>query len=118
MSVTVKDLQQYKREGRRFAMLTAYDFTTARILDEAGIPVILVGDSLANTMLGYDTTLPVTVDEMLHHTKAVRRGADNPLLIAVMPFMTYHSTVSDAIRNAAPSFQEGSSNPATLTGSA
>jgi len=79
MSVTVKDLQAYKREGRRFAMLTAYDFTTARILDEAGVPVILVGDSLGMTMLGYPDTLAVTMEEMLHHTRAVRRGVANAL---------------------------------------
>ena len=116
MSVTVKDLQQYKREGRRFAMLTAYDFTTAGILDEAGIPVILVGDSLANTMLGYDTTLPVTLDEMLHHTKAVRRGVDNALLVGDMPFMSYHASVEDAIRNAGRFIKEGGANAVKLEG--
>jgi 3-methyl-2-oxobutanoate hydroxymethyltransferase len=116
MSVTVKDLQAYKREGRRFAMLTAYDFTTARILDEAGIPVILVGDSLANTMLGYDTTLPVTMEEMLHHTRAVRRGVTNALLVGDMPFMSYHASVEDAIHNAGRFLKEGGANAVKLEG--
>ena len=81
MSVTIKDLQAHKREGRRFVMLTAYDFTTAQILDEAGVPVILVGDSLGMTMLGYPNTLAVTMEEMLHHTRAVRRGVANALVV-------------------------------------
>ncbi|MEA2647019.1 MAG: 3-methyl-2-oxobutanoate hydroxymethyltransferase [Chloroflexota bacterium] len=116
MSVTIKDLQAYKREGRRFAMLTAYDFTTARILDEAGVPVILVGDSLGNTMLGYDTTLPVTMEEMLHHTRAVRRGLKNALLVGDMPFMSYHASAEDAIRNAGRFLQDGGANAVKLEG--
>ena len=116
MSVTIKDLQAYKREGKRFAMLTAYDFTTARIVDEAGIPVILVGDSLANTMLGYDTTLPVTMEEMLHHTRAVRRGVQNALLVGDMPFMSYHASTEDAIRNAGRFLKEGGANAIKLEG--
>src|SRR5437016_2105429 len=80
MSVTVEDLRAWKSEGRRIAMLTAYDYPTARILDEAGIPVLLVGDSVANTVLGYETTLPVTIEEMLHHSRAVARGARNALI--------------------------------------
>ena len=116
MSVTIKDLQAYKREGKRFAMLTAYDFTTARIVDEAGIPVILVGDSLANTMLGYDTTLPVTMEEMLHHTRAVRRGVQNALLVGDMPFMSYHASVEDAIRNAGRFLKDGGANAIKLEG--
>jgi len=107
MSVTIKDLQAYKREGRRFAMLTAYDFTTARILDEAGIPVLLVGDSLGMTMLGYADTLPVTMEEMLHHTRAVRRGVQNALVVGDMPFMSYHASAKDAIRNAGHFLQAG-----------
>ena len=116
MSVTIKDLQAYKREGRRFAMLTAYDFTTARILDEAGVPVILVGDSLGNTMLGYETTLPVTMEEMLHHTRAVRRGVKNALLVGDMPFMSYHASAEDAIRNAGRFLQEAGANAVKLEG--
>ncbi len=116
MSVTIKDLQAYKRDGKRFAMLTAYDFTTALIIDEAGIPVILVGDSLANTMLGYDTTLPVTMEEMLHHTRAVRRGVQNALLVGDMPFMSYHASVEDAIGNAGRFLKEGGANAIKLEG--
>ncbi|MFY9614458.1 MAG: 3-methyl-2-oxobutanoate hydroxymethyltransferase [Candidatus Dormiibacterota bacterium] len=116
MSVTIKDLQAYKRDGKRFAMLTAYDFTTARIIDEAGIPVILVGDSLANTMLGYDTTLPVTMEEMLHHTRAVRRGVQNALLVGDMPFMSYHASVEDAIGNAGRFLKEAGANAIKLEG--
>ena len=107
MSVTVKDLQAYKREGRRFAMLTAYDFTTARILDEAGVPVILVGDSLGMTMLGYPDTLAVTMEEMLHHTRAVRRGVANALVVGDMPFMSYHASIEDAIGNAGRFLKDG-----------
>jgi 3-methyl-2-oxobutanoate hydroxymethyltransferase len=116
MSITVKDLQAYKREGRRFAMLTAYDYTTARILDEAGVPVILVGDSLGMTMLGYPDTLAVTVDEMLHHTRAVRRGITNALLVGDMPFMSYHASLEDGIRNAGRFLQEGGANAVKLEG--
>ena len=74
MSVTVRDVRAFKQRGERFTMLTAYDYPTARILDEAGVPIILVGDSLAQNVLGYETTLPVTIEEMLHHTRAVGRG--------------------------------------------
>jgi len=89
MSITVRDLRAFKAQRRRFAMLTAYDYPTAQILDEAGIPVLLVGDSLAQTILGYETTLPVTMEEMLHHTKAVARGAKNALIVGDMPFLSY-----------------------------
>jgi 3-methyl-2-oxobutanoate hydroxymethyltransferase len=116
MSVTIKDLQAYKREGRRFAMLTAYDFTTARILDEAGVPVILVGDSLGMTMLGYPDTLAVTMEEMLHHTRAVRRGVANALVVGDMPFMSYHASIEDAIRNAGRFLKEGGANAVKLEG--
>jgi len=116
MTTTIHDLQARKREGRRFAMLTAYDFTTARIIDAAGIPVILVGDSLGNTMLGYDTTLPVTMDEMLHHAKAVRRGVRDALLVGDMPFMSYHASLEDGIRNAGRFLQEAGMNAVKLEG--
>ena len=97
---TVLDVQRYKDEGKRFAMLTAYDFLSARILDEAGIPILLVGDSLGMVMLGYPTTLPVTLEEMLHHARAVSRGARQALLVGDMPFMSYQASVEDAIRGA------------------
>ena len=100
MTVTIRDLQKWKAEGTRFAMLTAYDFPTAKIFDQAGIPVLLVGDSVANNMLGYENTLPVTMDEMLHHTRAVTRGARNALVVGDMPFLSYQVSVEEGVRNA------------------
>lgn len=100
MSITVTDLLDYKAVGRRFAMVTAYDFPTARLLAEAEVPVILVGDSVGNNHLGYETTLPVTMEEMLHHARAVARGAPDRLLVADMPFGSYHSSLADAVDNA------------------
>jgi 3-methyl-2-oxobutanoate hydroxymethyltransferase len=98
--VTIHDLAAWKREDRRFPMLTAYDFPTAQILDAAGIPVLLVGDSVANNVLGYPNTLPVTMEEMLHHTRAVVRGATNALIVGDMPFLSYQPSVEEGIRNA------------------
>lgn len=100
MPVTVHDLRTWKEAGRRFVMLTAYDTPTARILDEAGIPVLLVGDSVGNNVLGYDTTLPVTMEEMLHHTRAVARGARNAMVVGDMPFGSYQPSLEEGIRNA------------------
>lgn len=85
---------------QRFAVLTAYDCAMARLMDEAGIPLILVGDSLGMTVLGYETTLPVTLNEMLHHTAAVRRGAKHAMVVTDMPFLTYQATIGEAIANA------------------
>jgi 3-methyl-2-oxobutanoate hydroxymethyltransferase len=107
MSVTIQDLSAWKSEGRRFAMLTAYDYPTARILDEAGIPVLLVGDTLAEVVLGYDTTLPVTMDAMIHHCQAVARGASNALIVGDMPFLSYQVSVEEGIRNAGRYLKEG-----------
>ncbi|MFB3738791.1 MAG: 3-methyl-2-oxobutanoate hydroxymethyltransferase [Candidatus Velamenicoccus archaeovorus] len=100
MTVTVHDLRAWKAEGKRWAMLTAYDFPTARILDEAEIPVLLVGDSVGNNVLGYPTTLPVTMEEMLHHTRAVVRGAGNAMVVGDMPFLSYQPSIEEGIRNA------------------
>jgi 3-methyl-2-oxobutanoate hydroxymethyltransferase len=97
---TIRDLAAWKSEGRRFAMLTAYDFPTARILDEAGIPVLLVGDSVGNNVLGYPNTLPVTMKEMLHHTRAVVRGARDALIVGDMPFLSYQPSLEEGVRNA------------------
>ncbi len=116
MSFTVRDLRKLKQRGERFIMLTAYDFPTARILDEAGVPVILVGDSLAQNVLGYSTTLPVTMEEMLHHTRAVARGATNALIVGDMPFMAYHASVEDGIRNAGRFLKEGGAHAVKLEG--
>ena len=107
MSVTVQDLRGWKSEGRRFAMLTAYDYPTAKILDEAGIPVLLVGDTLAEVVLGHDTTLPVTMDAMLHHCRAVARGAENALIVGDLPFLSYQVSVEEGIRNAGRYLKEG-----------
>ena len=107
MTVTIRDLQKWKAEGTRFAMLTAYDHPTAKIFDEAGIPVLLVGDSVGNNVLGYENTLPVTMDEMLHHTKAVTRGARNALVVGDMPFLSYQVSVEEGVRNAGRFLKEG-----------
>jgi 3-methyl-2-oxobutanoate hydroxymethyltransferase len=105
-----------KEKGEKFAMLTAYDFNTARLIDEAGIPLILVGDSLGNVVLGYETTIPVTIEDMLHHCKAVVRGAKNALVVGDMPFMTYHVSLEDALRNAARFIQEAGTQAVKLEG--
>src|SRR5580765_2057144 len=118
MSVTVRDLRAFKERGERFVMLTAYDFPTARILDEAGVPVILVGDSLAQNVLGYETTLPVTLEEMLHHTRAVVRGVRNALVVGDLPFMSYQVSVEDGIRNAGRFLKEGGAHAVKLEGPA
>ena len=91
MTVNVRDLRKWKTEGKKFTMLTAYDYTTARWLDRAGIPVLLVGDSLGMTMLGYPDTLSVTMDDMIRHAGAVVRGAPGALVIGDLPFMAYHA---------------------------
>jgi 3-methyl-2-oxobutanoate hydroxymethyltransferase len=116
MSITIRDLRSFKERGERFIMLTAYDFPTARILDEAGVPVILVGDSLAQNVLGYSTTLPVTMEEMLHHTRAVTRGAKNALIVGDMPFMSYHASLEDGIRNAGRFLKDGGAHAVKVEG--
>ena len=98
--ITVPDLRAAKALGRRLVMLTAYDAPTARLLDEAEVDVLLVGDSVGNNVLGYETTLPVTMDEMLHHVKAVARGTRRALLVADMPYLSYQTGRRDAIKNA------------------
>src|ERR1700751_829652 len=99
--ITTASLRDRKLHHEPITCLTAYDYATARLVDEAGIDIILVGDSLAQTMLGYENTLTVTVDEMLHHTRAVRRGVKNAFLVADMPYGSYHLSEDDAVRNAA-----------------
>jgi 3-methyl-2-oxobutanoate hydroxymethyltransferase len=106
MTTNVRDLRKWKTEHHKFTMLTAYDYTTARWLERAGIPVLLVGDSLGNTMLGYPDTLSVTMDDMIRHAGAVVRGAPNALVIGDMPFMAYHASAEDTIRNAGRFLQE------------
>ncbi|HWH32939.1 MAG TPA: 3-methyl-2-oxobutanoate hydroxymethyltransferase [Egibacteraceae bacterium] len=114
--LSIHDLKSFKQRGERFTMLTAYDFLTAQILDEAGVPVLLVGDSLGMVMLGYDSTVPVTMDEMLHHTRAVRRGASRALVVGDMPFMSYQGSTDEAIRNAGRFLKEGGANAVKLEG--
>ncbi|MFA5785476.1 MAG: 3-methyl-2-oxobutanoate hydroxymethyltransferase [Actinomycetota bacterium] len=107
MPVTIQDLSAHKARGERFAMLTAYDYYSARILDEAGIPVLLVGDSLGMVMLGYDTTLPVSMEECLHHTRAVARGTRRALVVGDMPFGSYQAGSDLAVANAAALLKAG-----------
>ena len=98
--ITIADIARMYEEGERFATITAYDFPTARIVDEAGIPLILVGDSLGMVMLGYDTTVRVNIDEMLHHTRAVARGAKRALVVGDMPFLTYGVSTEESVEHA------------------
>jgi len=105
-----------KSKKEKIVMITAYDYSTAKLVDEAGIPFILVGDSLAMVMLGYESTIPVTMDEMIHHTKAVVRGTKQALVVGDMPFMTYHTNITDALRNAARFIQEGGAQAIKLEG--
>ena len=114
--ITTLDLQQKKEAGQPITMLTAYDYPGAMLVDEAGIDIILVGDSLAMTVLGYPDTVSVTVDEMLHHCKAVARGATRAFLIGDMPFMSYQIEQTEAIRNAGRFMKEGRMDAVKLEG--
>jgi 3-methyl-2-oxobutanoate hydroxymethyltransferase len=116
MRVRIGQIKEFKQKGEKFAMLTAYDYLTAKLIDEAGIPLILVGDSLGNVVLGYETTVSVTIEEMLHHTKAVTRAVKNAMVVGDMPFMTYTISVEDALRNAARFMQEGGAQSVKLEG--
>ena len=116
MNVTIHDLRSWKAEGKRFAMLTAYDFPTAQILDRAGVPVLLVGDSLGRNVLGYANELPVTMDEMLHHVKAVARGAEHAMVVGDMPFMSFQASVEDGVRNAGRLIKEGGAQAVKIEG--
>ena len=115
-SIRVPDLQQKKARGEKIAMLTAYDATMARLLDRAGVDALLVGDSLGMVVLGYETTLPVTLDDMIRHTSAVTRGAERALVVADMPFMTYQVSVEEAVRNAGRLLQEAGAAAVKLEG--
>lgn len=116
--ITTFKVQQMKREGQKISMLTAYDYSMAKLLDEAGIEMLLVGDSLGQVMLGYDSTIPVTMDEMIHHVKAVARGSQNSMVVADMPFMSYHLTLEESVRNAGRFLKEGGANAVKLEGGA
>jgi 3-methyl-2-oxobutanoate hydroxymethyltransferase len=114
--IRVRDLQEKKRNRERIVMLTVYDATMARLLDRAGIDVFLVGDSLGMVIEGHDTTLPVTLEAMLHHTQAVARGTKRAFVVADMPFLTYQVTVSEAVRNGGRLIQEGGAAAVKLEG--
>jgi 3-methyl-2-oxobutanoate hydroxymethyltransferase len=114
--VTTAVIRDMKKKGEKIAMLTAYDYPTAFLLDQSGIDAILVGDSLAMVVLGYASTLPVTMDEMIHHTKAVCRGAQRAMVIGDMPFMSYHLSVEDALRNAGRFLKETDAQAVKLEG--
>lgn len=114
--ITTADFRRWKEEKRPITMLTAYDFPTARLVDEAGIDAILVGDSLGNVVLGYDSTLPVTMTEMLHHTRAVARGVSRALVIGDMPFLSYQVSVPEAVRNAGLFLKEAGAQAVKLEG--
>ncbi len=116
MRVNINQIKEMKQKGEKITMLTAYDYSTAKIVDEVGIPLILVGDSLGMVVLGYESTIPVTMDEMLHHTKAVVRGTKQAMVIGDMPFMTYHLSVEQALRNAARFIQEAGAQAIKLEG--
>ena len=116
MRITINQIKDMKQKGEKIAMLTAYDYSTAKIVDEAGIPLILVGDSLGMVVLGYESTVPVTMEDMLHHTKAVVRGTKQTMIVGDMPFMTYHISIDDALKNATRFIQEAGAQAIKLEG--
>ena len=116
MPVTTRDIRAFKERSERFAMLTAYDATSARLLDQAGIPMLLVGDSLGMVVLGHPNTLPVTMDDIVHHTSAVVRGVENALVVADMPFMSYQSSDDEGVANAGRLLKEAGANAVKLEG--
>lgn len=118
MKNTVTTFKDAKKQGKKLTMLTAYDYSTAKLFDEAGVDSMLVGDSLGMTILGYDSTLPVTMEDMIHHTKAVVRGAKNALVVGDMPYMSYHLSVQQAVENAGRFIKEAGAQAVKLEGGA
>ena len=116
MKNTVTTFRKAKEEGKKLTMLTAYDYSTAKLFDEAGVNSILVGDSLGNVMLGYEDTISVTMEDMIHHGAAVARGAKNALVVIDMPFMSYQTSVYDAVVNAGRLMKEGRAGAVKLEG--
>ncbi len=116
MKNTKSTFLEAKKKGEKISMLTAYDYSTAKLIDESGVNSILVGDSLGMVMLGYDDTLSVTMEDMIHHTRAVARGVKNALVIADMPFMSYQTSVYDAVVNAGRLMKEGNAGAVKLEG--
>lgn len=118
MKNTVATVRQQKKDHDKITMLTAYDYSTAKLMDETGINMLLVGDSLGMVMLGYEDTLSVTMEDMIHHTAAVARGANNAMVVGDMPFMSYQSSVYDAVVNAGRLIKEGRCSAVKLEGGA
>ncbi|MGL5080533.1 MAG: 3-methyl-2-oxobutanoate hydroxymethyltransferase [Microcoleaceae cyanobacterium] len=116
MPITTRQLIQWKQQGRPIAVLTAYDWAIAGLLDSAGVDVVLVGDSLAMVALGYETTIPLTLDEILHHAKAVRRGVKQALLVVDLPFLTYQESPQQALRSAGRVMKEAEATAVKLEG--
>lgn len=114
--LTLPEIMQMKSQGKKITMMTAYDYTTAMLVEKAGIDTILVGDSLGMTVLGYDSTVFVTMEEMLHHTRAVKRGAKNTFIIADMPFGSYNASTAQAVENASRMVQEAGADAVKLEG--
>jgi len=116
--VTTKTVTRMKKTGEKIAMLTAYDYLVAKNLDQVGVDIVLVGDSLGNVVLGYETTLPVTVDDMIYHAKAVKRAVKNALIVVDMPFMSFQASIDDAVRNAGRIMKEVGVGAVKLEGGA
>jgi 3-methyl-2-oxobutanoate hydroxymethyltransferase len=114
--ITVRDLHAFKERGERFIMLTAYDASMARLLDRAGVPVLLVGDTLGEVMLGHSSTVPVTMDDMIHHATAVTRAVENAFVVGDMPFMSYQASTTEALHNAGRHLKEAGVNAVKLEG--
>ncbi len=114
--ISITDLKAKKKRAERIVMMTCYDYPSARLLEAAGVDILFIGDTLGMVVLGYDTTIPVTMDEMLHHTKAVVRGSSRPHVLADMPFMSYQASPDDALRNAGRLLKEGGAQSVKLEG--
>ena len=114
--VTICDVAKMKRKGQKIPVVTAYDYTSARLADRAGIPILLVGDSLGMVVLGYDSTIPVTMEDMVHHVKAAARGAQRAMITADLPFMSYQLDATQGLANAARLVQEGGAQAVKLEG--
>jgi 3-methyl-2-oxobutanoate hydroxymethyltransferase len=113
---TTKSFLKMKRDGEKISMVTAYDYPSAVICEKAGMDLLLVGDSLGMVVLGYESTIPVTIDDMIHHTKAVKRGAPNTFIVTDMPFMTYHGSIDETLKNARRILQESGASAVKLEG--
>lgn len=114
--ISIHKLKDWKAQGHRFAMITAYDYPSARLVEQAGIPVILVGDSLGSVVLGYDSTVPVTMEDIVYHTRAVVRATEKAIVVADMPFMSYQADPNEAMRNAGRMLKEGGATAVKLEG--